>query len=399
MKKIIFAFLTFILIISYPKALPLPVDVTADSVVLLNLDKDEIIYTKNPDKPEILASLTKIMTAYTVITHVPNLDKVVTITSKDLENLYGFTCAGLKVGDKVTYKDLLYALILISGADAAQALANHTSGNAENFVKLMNEEAQKLGLRHTNFADSYGGDDNNISTAREMSRLLKIALQNETFKKVFSTNYYTLRNGLKVTNYTGAYATFHGLDPSLLTGNKSGYTPEAGLLLASTATINQTNYALMVCKSKINSYFSSHVLDTYKIYDYISNLKFTERTILKKGTTLKRVEVSNGTISEYVITVDRDIKTLLTDADYEKIKYDYHITNLITPDNKMGDNLGYVDILIDNEVIETYHVYLKDEIFSYQKESKIIIIIIIALIFFSIVLLCTNVINFDRKRI
>lgn len=398
MKKMIFILFFFLAFLPIPKALSLPVDVTAENVILVNLDKDEVIYEKNPDNPVILASLTKIMTAYTVIKNVDNLDRKVTITEKDISNLYGFTCAGLEVGDQVTYRDLLYAMMLISGADASQALAIHVSGDVESFNELMNKEASELGLRHSNFADSYGGDDNNISTAREVSHLLKAALENKTFKKIFSTNYYTLSNGLQVVNYTASLATFHGYDSSIITGNKSGYTPEAGLLLASTATINDNNYLLVVCKSKENIYLSQHVIDTYKIYDYLDQVTFKERVILKKGTIIKRIEAEDSTISEYIAIVDKDITAFLSDSDYEKIRYEYHVTNLITPQNKIGDNLGFVDILVDNEIIDTYHIYLKDEVFSYQKESKIIMIIIIGLIFFIIVLLCTNMMNFDRKR-
>lgn len=399
MKKVVFIIFIFLLQTSLVNALPLPVDITAESAILVNLDKDEVIYEKNPDNQVILASLTKIMTAYTVIKNVDNLDKKVTITDKDIANLYGFTCAGLEVGDKVSYRDLLYAMMLISGADASQSLAIHVGGSIEEFNELMNKEARELGLRHSNFADSYGGDDNNVSTAREMYRLLKAALENETFKRIFSTNYYTLSNGLQVVNYTASLATFHGYDSYLLTGNKSGYTPEAGLLLASTATIKGNNYLLIVCKSKENTYLSQHVIDTYKVYNYLEEKAFKERTILKRGTVIKKIEAEDSTISEYVIIADRDIKAFLTDEDFNKIRYEYHVANLITPENKIGDNLGYVDILVDNEVIDTYHIYLKDEIFSYQKESKIMIVIIIGLIFVTIVLLCTNVMSFERKKI
>jgi len=401
-KKYIFIVFLFICSLSFVNALTLPStltdEITADAVVVLNLDEDEIIYTKNPDKPEIMASLTKIMTAYTVIENVENLNKKVTITDKDLANLYGFTCAGLEEGDKVSYLDLLYAMMLVSGADAAQALAIHTSGSIEKFNELMNKEVQKLGLRHSHFADSYGGDDNNISTAREVSHLLKTALENNTFKKVFTTNNYTISTGLKVTNFTGAYAIFHGLDSTLITGNKSGYTPEAGLLLASTTTINGVHYAIIVCKSEVNTYMSTHVLDTYKIINYISELKFKQHTILKKGTLLKKIKVENSTISEYIVTADKEFTANLTEEEVDKINYNYHITESLSPENKKGDYLGFVDILLDDEVVETYHIYLKDDIFSYQKESKILIIIITFLIFIVIVLLCTNVISFKKVR-
>lgn len=398
MKRIIVILILFFILITPVKALPLPIDVTADSVVLYNLDKDQIIYSKNPDKQQILASLTKIMTAYTVIENVEDLNKKVKITEKDIADLYGFTCIGLEVGDKVSYLDLLYGTLLESGADASQALAIHTAGSIEEFNKMMNEEAKKLGLRNTNFEDSYGGHDDNISTAREMAILLKEALKNETFKKVFSSNQKTISNGRIVYNYTRNFAVFHGLDETLLTGNKSGYTPEAGLLLASTATINNTNYALIVMKSDINTYMSQHVLDSYEVYDYVKTLTFQTITIIPKDTILKRIPVENGTINEYIVTTEKDINITLTPEEHQNVVVEYHIADKITPNNKKGDNLGYVDILVGNEVIATYDVYLKDEIYLYQEQKKTSIIVIITLLVIIFILLCTNIFNMKKKK-
>lgn len=399
MKKIIFILLLFIVMITPIKALPLPIDVTADSVLLMNLDTSQIIYTKNPDKKQILASLTKVMTAYTVIQNVENLNKKVTITEEDIYGLWGFTCIGLKVGDKVSYMDLLYGAILTSGADATQALAYHTAGSTEKFVKMMNDEAKKLGLRNTNFEDSYGGHDDNISTAREFAKLLKECLKNETFKKVFNTYQKKLSNDLVAFNGTRGYAMFHGLDENLITGNKSGYTPEAGLLLASTATINNTDYMLIVMKCDINDYMSTHVLESYRIYDYVSNLTFLTKTVIRKNEIIKRIPVENGTINEYVVMAEKDIKVDLPSELIKKIELDYHIANKITPANKVGDNLGYIDIIVDGEIISTYNIYLRDEIFTYpEKTDDPTIIIIIAIVFFALVIMCTNLFQVKKRK-
>ena len=100
MKKIIVIFFLFFLTFIQVNALTLPkeVDITADAIVLLNLDADEIIYTKNPDKKEILASLTKIMTAYTVIENVDNLNKKVTVTKEDIAHDFNQNVANLVDG-------------------------------------------------------------------------------------------------------------------------------------------------------------------------------------------------------------------------------------------------------------------------------------------------------------
>ncbi len=392
----ILLFLCLLLFPNIANATTLPVDITAETAIVVDLDEDEVIYTKNPDQEVVLASLTKIMTAYTVLENVDNLNKKVTITEDDLYNLYGFLTAGLEEGDKVTYLDLLYAMMLPSGADASQALALHTSGSIEAFNELMNEEARKLGLRRSHFADSFGRDDNNISTARDLSRLLKTALENPTFKKVFTTDYYTLSNGLRVINYTDSIATFHGFDTSYMTGSKSGFTEVANLLLASTVKVNGKNYIIIVCKSDLNQWNSTHVLDTYKIIDYLKEQDFKKRTIIKKGTILKKIPVEGGTIDSYYVISDQEISATLTDDEYAKVTYVTHLSNKLTINSKKGEYLGFIDILVDDEIIDTHHIYLKEDIFSYQTESKIVILVIVLLVFIIIVLLSTNFIF--RKR-
>jgi len=398
MKKIILTIFIFFLSLSLVGALELPVDVTADSVILINRDDNRIIYTKNPDKEQILASLTKVGTLYTAIKRIPNINKKVKITEKDVAALWGFTQVGLKEGDVVTYRDLLYATNLTSGADAAQTLALHISGSMEKFAQEMNKDAKALGLNHTHFSDTIGRGDDNISTAREFSILLSACLENDLFEKIFNTTYYRMSNGLESINYTRSIASFHGLDSNLITGNKSGYTPEAGLLLASTATINGTHYMLITMHSKENQWKSTHVLDSWKIYEYLATLKFEERTILPKGKILKRITVENGTISEYLVTLDHDIKETLTDKEFDKISVEYHIVDKIDAGTKKGTNLGYVDVLLEDEVIDTFSVYLNDKIFTRQEESRFILIIIIGLIFAVLVLLCTNIVNVRRRH-
>ncbi len=396
MKKIIYSIILFFIFITPLKAKELPVDVTADAVVLMNAQTKQVVYEKNPDKKEIMASLTKLMTAYTAMNRIKNLDQKITIKQADIYNLWGYTVCGLEVGDKVTYRDLLYGALLKSGADAALTLANHIGGNEENFVKLMNEDAASLGMINTHFADSYGGKEENISTAREMALFLKIALNNKDFKKIFGTRTYHMTNGLEVINYTSAIETFHGLDTSLLTGNKSGFTLPAGLLLASTAKINGIEYILIVCKSEVNSYYSTAIVETHKIYDYVSTQKFIEKTIIPKGTILKTINVEGGTTSEYAAIADEDIKATILETDQDKITYDYNLTDTITNENKIGDNLGYIDVLVDGNIIYTYNIYLTDNIF-YEHESHTIILIFVGLALIIIILFSVNILNKPKK--
>ncbi len=397
MKKM-FIVLMFLLFTPFIYARELPVDVTATSVAVIDLDRNEIVLEKNADDEVVLASLTKMMTAYTVIDKVENLNKKVTITDKDLYALWGFTQIGLEEGDKVSYLDLLYGMMLYSGADASQALVNHISGNNEEFIKLMNEETQNMGLRHTVYKDSFGRDDGNVSTAREQAYFLKQALDNELYKKIFTTTNKRLSNGIEAVNYVRSIATFHGLDSDILLGNKPGYTEVAGLLLASYVNINGTDYGIIVCHSKENEYLSTHVLDTYKIIDYLKTQNYSEKTILQKGLHVKRIAVENSTINEYVVTVDKDMKAYLTEEEFENLQYEYHITDMISSTNEIGDNLGYIDILSNGEVINTYNVYLKDNIYSLTRESKIIITAVVVLVIFIIAMMAANLSSKPKRR-
>ena len=398
MKKLLYIFLLFLISISTIKALELPVEITGEAAIVYNLDSNQIIYEKNPDTPYTIASLTKIMNAYTAINNVKDLNQKVTITDKDVYNLWGYTVAGLESGDEVTYKDLLYAMILPSGADASQALAYHISGSTEEYIKLMNKEAKKLGLRNATFADTYGGNDNNIASAREVLRLTLAALKNEDFNTVFKTTQKRLSNGKEVVNYTKSIATYHGLNSDLITGSKSGFTQKAGLNLVSTTTINNTNYLIVVLKCNINSYNTQHVLDTYQILHHLETQEFETRTILKKGTKIKKIPVEESTISEYIAYVEEDIKITLPKQEFTNIKLEYNITDKIKNTYTRGENLGYIDIKLNDKVITTYNIYLKDKIYTIKELPRNIIIITLSLIIIVFIIFISNLFSKKKKK-
>jgi D-alanyl-D-alanine carboxypeptidase len=179
-----------------------------------------------------------------------------------------------------------------------------------------------------------------------------------------------MSNGRRVVNYTRSIATFHGLDDTLLTGNKPGYTEVAGLLLASTATINGTEYAIVVMNAPMNAYQSTHVLDTYKVLDLVSTKNFEKRTILEKGTLLKKIKVVDGTINEYPVYLDKDIKKILSDEDYVNVRTEYNIVDKLDSNSKVGDNVGFVDVFVGEDLIATENVYLKDTIYESNEDNS-----------------------------
>ena len=144
--------------------------ISSNNAVLYNLNDDTILYEKNKDQKVSIASLTKMMTALVAIENIEDLNKKVTFVKSDYDKLIEMDATGssLDKSKSYTYEDLLYGLILESGADCANALARLVAGNEKDFVKMMNAKAKELGMNNTSFANPIGMDDkNNYSTVNK----------------------------------------------------------------------------------------------------------------------------------------------------------------------------------------------------------------------------------------
>ncbi len=209
------------------------VDISAESAVLIEADSGEVIYEKNADVRMPMASTTKIMTALVAIEN-GNLDDTVTITDKMIgaegSSIY------LKSGEKLTLEQLLYALMLASANDSAEAIAVHVAGSVEEFAVLMNKKAKELDLENTNFTNPHGLDDElHYTTARELSQLTAHALQNQKFAEIVSTYNYTipeteLNPARYLTNHNKLLKLYDGS-----IGVKTGFTKRCGRCLVSAA--------------------------------------------------------------------------------------------------------------------------------------------------------------------
>lgn len=267
MKK----FLLFILILFPFKiyALDLP-EINSQNVLIYDLSEDKIIYEKNSDIKTSIASLTKILTSMVAIENIPNLDESIEVTNKMLSNIYwNASRAGLKNGDIVTYKDLLYALLLPSGADAAQVLALNLASSTGEYVAKMNALASKIGMNNSNFVNTTGLDTNNqYSTLSDVLILLKYALKNPTFKKVFTTKEYTLSNNLTVKSTLKHYQEKYDLDISRILGSKTGTTDKAGLCLASYFIIKNHEILSITTNAPLSD-VPYNLIDNLTIIDYL----------------------------------------------------------------------------------------------------------------------------------
>ena len=158
--------------------------------ILIDADTGTVIAQRNGDERIYPASLTKIMTALIAIEHTDNLNQSVTVPYDFFQQLYEeeASMAGFEPGERVKTKDLLYGVLLPSGAECCRTFAENISGSESAFVKLMNEKANQIGLKNTHFTNCTGlHDRNHTSSVKDIAVLLQYALKNQAFYQAFTS--------------------------------------------------------------------------------------------------------------------------------------------------------------------------------------------------------------------
>ena len=200
---------------------------SAKSAVLLDASTGRVLYASHAENKSLIASTTKIMTAL-VICEAGDLDRTVVIPP-DAVGIEGSSMY-LKAGETLSVRELLYGLMLRSGNDAAVALALADSGSISAFAMWMNEKAAVLGLKNTHYANPHGLDsEENYSTALDLARLTRFALQNPDFAQLVSTKSVTIGDRV-LTNHNKLLWQYSGA-----IGVKTGYTRTAGRILVGAA--------------------------------------------------------------------------------------------------------------------------------------------------------------------
>ncbi len=365
MKKIyilIFSIFCFLLPFSVNA---LEVEIQSSNMILYNLNDDTIIASKDEDEQISIASMTKIMTTLVAIEHITNMDEQVTLTSDVFRGLVeaNASVAGFRLGQKVTYRDLLYGTFLPSGADATNALALFLAGGQEQFVAWMNEKAQSLGLTHTHFVNTSGLDvDGHYSTVKDVASMLKEALKNETFREIFQTKSY-LTSDKSMTFYStlGSSLTKFHLKADYILGAKTGYTYDAGRCLASIAyDQNQDIYYLLVTARAPITPAYYHLTDAITIYEYYFQ-NYGYQKIFSQGDILFHLKTKSAKEKEYPISIKEDFLWYLkNDYQMEDVTYHYDGIEIITPFMEAGTKLGTIHLYYQQEEIGTIPIVLEN---------------------------------------
>jgi len=255
------------------------ISTSASAAVLMDVDSGRVLYSQNANAKMLIASTTKILTALVAIEH-GNLSDVVTVrrdaTLAEGSSMY------LKEGDHLTLETLLYGLLLCSGNDAAVAIADAVGGSQAKFVAMMNQKAAELGMTRSSFANPNGLDaENHYSTALDMGKLARAAVENETLVRIASTRSITI-GGRTMYNHNKLLSMMSGC-----IGLKTGYTQAAGRTLVSCAVRNGQRLVAVTLQD------GNDWADHEQLYEYgFSN--YPEKQAVTIGQTVRSVTIKDG---------------------------------------------------------------------------------------------------------
>lgn len=361
MKKIIFITVLLLAFTAIPKALALTNDdISAECACLIEAKTGKVLFAKNKDLKHAMASTTKIMTALIALEECDPEELVCVSASAaatEGSSIY------LKAGEKIKMLDLLYGLMLNSGNDAAVAVAEHISGNTDNFCVKMNEKAASLGLTSTSFKNPNGlYDENHYSTASDLCILARYAMKNKLFREIVGTKtktvtlpeasqelYFSNHNKL-LWNYSGA------------TGIKTGYTKDTGRCLVSSAEKDGTELICVTLNAPND--WNDHSL----LLDYGFSM-LEARIIIEKNQVMKTAEI-DGKIYDF-IAADASVLSLEHDST-EKALVNLKISEKLTGPFKKGEKVGEAEVIFNGEALDTVDIISETDIYSSQETEHII---------------------------
>lgn len=341
--------------VSYSAKADVP-SVNAGASVLYCVETDSVLYSHNENKAMKMASTTKLMTSLITLEKAKKHNKTVTFTKDMIEegsSMY------LKVGEKVTLKDLCVGMLLPSGNDASTASAITIAGSKEIFADLMNKRAKKIGMKNTHFVTPSGLDDkDHYSTAYDMALLMKECLKNKSFCEISSSKgksvFFKKPKDKAVTyiNHNRLLSTYE-----YCISGKTGYTDSAGRCLVTASRKNNITLIAVTLNDKTD--WKDHTA----LYDYgFSKLKskvFNEKIITQ--------DIVGGNKDTIALKVEG--KTFVTDNKKDNYREKIIIPPFAYAPIKRGDKAGMIEYTKNGKVVDRKSITYSENI-KYKGSKK-----------------------------
>lgn len=374
------------------------ISINSKTAIAMDADSSLVLYNKDINKKIYPASTTKILTAILAIENL-DLNKNVIVTKTAINIPWDSSSVYLKEGEIISVNDLLYCLLLNSGNDAANVLAEAVSGDIQSFVKLMNTKVKEIGCTNTNFTNSHGYSDNNhYTTALDMAKIFNYCIKNETFTKIISTKSYIVEKTNKTSskrylNNTNRLIlqkedSIHARFYEYCIGGKTGYTDEAGRTLITFAKKDNKTVIVAVFGASSNGSQDVRYTDAINLFEYSFN-NFSKQ-IIAKSENYNFNYINTDKRLNYSIGLEQDLEVLLKNNQLPNISYSINIdeTNLKNFDDKNFSKVPTGKITFnlttdDGSILEiSQDLYLKNiqKYFVINSSNILTIVLIVCII-------------------
>ncbi len=336
--------------------LPTPPSIAAKAWLLMDTQSGQLLASLAPDERVEPASLTKLMTAYVVFGALRDKKLALTQTVPVSERAVRAVGSRMFIDPKrpVIAEDLIRGMIIQSGNDACIALAEAVAGSEEAFVQLMNREAQRLGMKNTNFLNSNGmSDSRHYSSARDLATLASALIRDfpEQYK------YYSIRE-FRYNNITQQNRNrLLWLDPNV-DGVKTGFTDNAGYCLIASARRGQRRLLSVVMGTNSDSLRAQ---ESQKLLNFGFQLYDSVR-VYAKGATISSLKVWKGSESRLNAGVDSDLLVSIPKGTADRVKAEFLGQEPILAPVSAGQRVGTLKVLLDNRVVGEYPVVALENI-------------------------------------
>lgn len=361
----------------------LPVSVNAESAILINADTGTVLFEKEADLSEYPASITKIATCLFALQALKGRledavtaenDAIVTIT-KEAKRRSGYSVPawwlevnsshiGIKKDEELNFEDLLFGMMVASGNDAANVIAQYVCGTIPAFLEEMNRYLKTIGCKNTFFMNPHGlHHPKHVTTARDMALLSREALKNEHFKKIVQTVRYTrpktnkqAATPLVQTNKLLRKGKFFY---QKAIGVKTGYTSDAGnTLVAAAVHEGRTLIAVLLKTKERDDIFK----DAKKLFEAAFSQPKLEKVLIKAGVQKQKIRLTGGS-KPLTVFVEKDICLQFYPAEEPHLKCLLHLDDTLKAPLKKGDRVGEIRLVDANDkAVQSFVVYAYEDI-------------------------------------
>ena len=324
---------------------------SAQAYILMEAGSGRVLAGKNTGQEMAIASTTKIMTALVALEHGNLSDQVVVKENhlKEGSSMY------LRAGEVLTLEALLYGLLLPSGNDAAECIAEHCGGSREQFVAWMNETAQRLGMTHTSFANPSGLDaEGHYSCAEDMAHLAAAAMDEPTFVRIASTKTAAVGERM-LGNHNKLLLTLSGC-----TGGKTGYTDAAGRTLVTCC--ERDGMRLIAVTLNDREDWKDHAA----LYEYGFRAYAQER-VVSDGEICAVLPVRGGTQAEAALAAG--VGFAYPVAEGENLTVSMRLPEALTAPVEAGERVGTLAVLLDGHEVAQLPVINAERIGKEEKRG------------------------------